>query len=254
MLKSPIRNLNKKEKIKLTKENDVVNLRHGNHLVNALDGDDVIRGGIGNNKIFSGKGDDFVKLRQGENLILGGKGDDTLKGGLINDTIRGGAGDDVIIDKHGKNIINGGSGDDLIITDGHFAKGSVIEGGSGDDTLQIYNSGNEIETGTGNDTIILNIENFTNKHTPSYLKDYNIGDKIIINFDNENYFDDLLPIPNTIFQSNTFSTTQENKIKREFLKIENNTIQMQNPMNEENINILFLPTEVDPNTIIINYR
>lgn len=70
------------------------------------DGDDVIRGTLGDDGINGGLGGD---------VLLGLDGDDFLQGGYGNDIIFGGAGNDVIDGGHGEDRSYGGDGDDLMV-------------------------------------------------------------------------------------------------------------------------------------------
>jgi len=73
---------------------------------------------------YVGEGDDMVTGRGGADRIETFGGDDTIDGGAGNDTIDGDGGDD---------DINGGDGDDIIL-DG--SGNDTIDGGAGFDTLQ----------------------------------------------------------------------------------------------------------------------
>ncbi|MFN3525073.1 MAG: calcium-binding protein [Paracoccus sp. (in: a-proteobacteria)] len=68
--------------------------------------DNVIRGGMGNDRIFGRQGNDWLEGNQGDDLIDGGLGNDTLLGGLGNDTLVGGPG----LDR-----LTGGPGADIFV-------------------------------------------------------------------------------------------------------------------------------------------
>lgn len=121
------------------------------------DGDDSIRGAIGN-------------FGDGRNSLVGGAGNDTLRGWASRDTLEGGSGDDLIssglpddslnglvnqngvplnsTNYFGQNVLDGGEGNDTLVAG---AITDVMIGGVGNDSL----SGlfNEASGGVGNDTI-----------------------------------------------------------------------------------------------------
>ncbi|WP_107495804.1 serine hydrolase [Thalassobius sp. I31.1] len=120
-----------------------------NHLI-GQDGNDVLRGGHGGDRIDGGDGNDVLIGRRGDDqidggagndVLRGGRGDDQLSGGDGNDVIRGGRGDDDLKGGAGNDILNGGRGDDMIAGDGGMdllfgGRGAdVLEGGAGDDVL-----------------------------------------------------------------------------------------------------------------------
>ena len=56
------------------------------------EGDDVLTGGVGNDKLIGGPGDDELNGRGGDDVLIGGSGDDTLNGGPGEDRLVGGSG------------------------------------------------------------------------------------------------------------------------------------------------------------------
>jgi Ca2+-binding RTX toxin-like protein len=60
------------------------------------EGDDVLTGGNGNDKLIGGSGDDELNGRGGDDLLIGGSGDDTLNGGPGEDRLIGGSGRNVL--------------------------------------------------------------------------------------------------------------------------------------------------------------
>jgi Ca2+-binding RTX toxin-like protein len=130
-------------------------------------GDDVIRGGDGNDDIFGNAGDDtlyggdhrdFIAGNDGEDTIYAGPGNDTylfgddgddtihgddgndrIYGGPDADTCYGGAGNDTIYGEGGSDDILGGAGEDQLFGDDSvfFLDTSVnrLLGGLGDDLL-----------------------------------------------------------------------------------------------------------------------
>jgi Ca2+-binding RTX toxin-like protein len=60
------------------------------------EGDDVLTGGAGNDKLVGGPGDDELNGRGGNDLLIGGPGDDVLNGGPGEDRLIGGPGHNVL--------------------------------------------------------------------------------------------------------------------------------------------------------------
>jgi Ca2+-binding RTX toxin-like protein len=60
------------------------------------EGDDVLTGGTGNDKLIGGPGDDELNGRGGDDLLIGGSGDDELNGGPGEDRLVGGSGHNVL--------------------------------------------------------------------------------------------------------------------------------------------------------------
>lgn len=60
----------------------------------ALDGDDVVIGTAGNDRMYGGDGDDYLEAADGDDRVYGGAGDDTLSGGRGDNVLDGGDGSD----------------------------------------------------------------------------------------------------------------------------------------------------------------
>ncbi|WP_024891412.1 M91 family zinc metallopeptidase [Luteimonas huabeiensis] len=122
-----------------------------NLVVDAGAGDDTIRTGMGDDRIFGGDGNDTIETIGGRNDIDGGNGDDVITATDGENIIFGGDGDDVIQGGNGFNFIEGGRGNDEIRGGtGH----NVLSGGRGDDAIHADASGeNYIYTGLGQDTV-----------------------------------------------------------------------------------------------------
>tara|TARA_R110001592_G_scaffold144538_2_gene367769 strand:- start:3652 stop:6993 length:3342 start_codon:yes stop_codon:yes gene_type:complete len=104
-------------------------------------GDDVIEGGSGNDHVHGDRGDDIVSGGSGNDHVDGGSGNDVLSGGTGNDHIDGGSGDDDIDGGDGRDLVHAGSGDDM------------VDGGSGDDHLHGGSGDDIINGGSGRDFI-----------------------------------------------------------------------------------------------------
>ena len=97
---------------------------NGDDLILGGKGDDKIRAGGGNDTIDSGDGRDDIGGGNGNDAIFGGDGDDDIKGQDGNDVIAGGRGNDDIKGQNGNDDIDGGDGND-----------DMCDGGKGIDTF-----------------------------------------------------------------------------------------------------------------------
>ena len=90
-------------------------------------GDDLLRGGTGNDTLIGGQGDDRLE---------GGAGNDWLSGVDGDDTLLGGEGNDTLIGWFGADVMDGGNGSDLYMVDAS----DLLQdsGSSGYDRAQIY--------------------------------------------------------------------------------------------------------------------
>lgn len=93
--------------------------------------DDVIRGGAGNDSIYSRDGDDELHGDAGDDSLGGGQGNDVLYGGDGNDYLNGDSGNDQLYGGTGNDTLYGGSGNDEY----HFSRGW------GQDVIQNFDSG-----------------------------------------------------------------------------------------------------------------
>lgn len=110
---------------------DVIDGGAVNDIIDALGGDDVGRGGDGNDEIRT-YGEYIQRWGDyGNNPLDGGAGDDTIRTGDGNDTIIGGDGNDMINAGFGANLIMAGDEDD--ITRFGYRGGATVEAGTGND-------------------------------------------------------------------------------------------------------------------------
>lgn len=135
-----------------------VNLRAGNDLFRGGAGDETVTTTEGNNTIRGGGGDDTLSGSIGQDLIAGGSGDDSLSGSGGNDTVLGGAGDDVV---------NGGGSSD------------VLEGGAGNDTLIGDQGQDTMSGGNGADRFVFALPGHSAASFPDQIGDFTRGEDVI---------------------------------------------------------------------------
>lgn len=93
--------------------NDVLKGKGGaDRLDGGLD-DDVLIGNAGNDTLIGAAGDDFIVGGEDADRLIGGKGRDTLNGGSGNDRIEGGRSSDDLTDGNGRDVVFGGSQADV---------------------------------------------------------------------------------------------------------------------------------------------
>lgn len=170
----------------LDHSDDVINAMGGNDVVRGLGGDDILRGGSGNDKLYGNNGDDILDGGSGNDRLEGGNGDDILYGGIGSDVLLGNNGDDVIYGGDGGDTIYGGSGDDIIYggrgvdTINGGAGADYIDGGFESDTLSYSTSSAGVNvfytnlggSGTGGDAqgdTFVGINNFTGSNHDDFI-------------------------------------------------------------------------------------
>ncbi|WP_245283764.1 calcium-binding protein [Bradyrhizobium sp. URHD0069] len=104
-------------------------------------GDDILSGGAGNDRIYSGLGEDRIDGGADNDSLYGEAGDDLIFGGSGNDIVDGGADDDVIFGDAGNDTLMGGLGND------------VIKGGADNDTFVVQATGDGRDSYDGGDGI-----------------------------------------------------------------------------------------------------
>jgi Ca2+-binding RTX toxin-like protein len=122
-------------------------------------GDDIVIGGVGNDRLIGysgddvligGDGNDVISAEKGNDIIIGGNGEDILRGNEGDDLIYGGADRDVIQGGEGNDTIHGGSGDDYIKGG---ADNDILYGGTGVDRLDGEDGDDIIYGGADNDKL-----------------------------------------------------------------------------------------------------
>jgi len=142
-------------------------------------GNDKLFGGFLADSLAGGDGNDWLKGGFGEDLLEGNDGDDRMYGGFGDDTILGGDGNDKMFGSFGDDVIGGGAGND------------TAWGGHGSDTF-VYNSGDDH----------FEVRDFDFGRSWWWFS--RPGDKLDINVDGIDTFDDLMDTasqsgPNTVF-------------------------------------------------------
>lgn len=102
--------------------------------LNGGNGNDVLNGTDGNDRLDGGNGSDTLNGGGGNDTLNGGNGNDTLNGGDGNDTLNGGNGNDVLRGGAGNDTLNGGNGNDLFI----------LAAGDGTDTIIDFTRGEDL--------------------------------------------------------------------------------------------------------------
>lgn len=76
---------------------DVIRGGYGDDAIYSYGGDDILFGDAGNDKLYGVSGDDDLYGGAGRDYLVGGSGSDYLSGGLDRDTLSGGAGKDYFV-------------------------------------------------------------------------------------------------------------------------------------------------------------
>lgn len=129
---------------------------------------DLLEGLEGDDNLFGGVGEDILVGDEGDDRLFGGDDDDILLGGDDDDLVRGGDDDDTIVGGSGADTLNGDSGDDLIIGSSGFDESAFLTSledaeTTADLTIQFNDeadtdTGDVIDGGNGEDTIVMGSE------------------------------------------------------------------------------------------------
>ena len=130
--------------------NDEINGGTGADYIFGEDGNDTILGGGGDDVLFGNDGDDILYGEADNDYLIGGDGSDLLNGGAGNDGILGDAGDDVIFGEDGDDYLIGDAGDDILIGDDG---NDILVGGADNDALSGGDNDDQLIGGTGNDLL-----------------------------------------------------------------------------------------------------
>lgn len=133
--------------------NDVLNGGTGDDALYGDQGNDNISGDDGNDQMYGGTGNDSLLGGNGHDELNGGDGQDYLAGGAGNDQLNGGAGVDKIVGGSGSDTIDGGAGNDNLWGGDWSADGSqdtfVFNSGTGKDYIFDFETGIDLIDLTG---------------------------------------------------------------------------------------------------------
>ncbi|MDB4638844.1 hypothetical protein OAE87_01865, partial [bacterium] len=116
-------------------EADTIHGEHGNDTLFGNSGGDEIFGGTGNDQIHGNNDNDILKGGVGDDILNGGDGNDRLIGDQDNDQLYGNDNDDTLLGGEGSDILNGGEGnDELWGEDGN----DKFRASPGDDTIKDF--------------------------------------------------------------------------------------------------------------------
>lgn len=101
----------------------------------AGEGNDVVNGGSGKDRLVGGGGNDKLNGGSGDDNLAGGTGNDRLVGGPGRDTSTGGAGNDTIVGGPGRNSYSGGAGNDKLTAVNRIRE--TVDCGAGRDTARV---------------------------------------------------------------------------------------------------------------------
>ncbi|MEZ5926738.1 MAG: tandem-95 repeat protein [Hyphomicrobiaceae bacterium] len=123
----------------------------GDFNVTSGSGDDVVKGGAGNDTLTTGEGNDEIWGGDGTNHLSAGGGDDDIYGGTFRDTVLAGSGDDYIATSTGNDVIDAGTGEDTIdmsapgVDPSLLTYEDIIDGGADTDRLIINRNLSDID-------------------------------------------------------------------------------------------------------------
>ncbi|MGE0724582.1 MAG: trypsin-like peptidase domain-containing protein, partial [Alphaproteobacteria bacterium] len=115
------------------------------------DGDDLILGGVWDERWDGRAGDDRIYARDGADTVLGGDGADEINGNAGDDRLDAGAGADAALGGQGDDVVEGGSGSDWHLNGNRGI--DLVLGGGGDDRLFGGPDGDWLDGGDGADTL-----------------------------------------------------------------------------------------------------
>jgi hypothetical protein len=111
-----------------------VYLQNKETIVLAMDGNDTVHTGLGDDQLWGGRGNDTLFSYSGNDLLDGGDGNDILSAEMGDDVLSGGAGDDVLDGQDGNDTLDGGAGSD-VLTGSHGADTYIFGRGYGEDFI-----------------------------------------------------------------------------------------------------------------------
>jgi Ca2+-binding RTX toxin-like protein len=130
----------------------------------ATNGDDILDGVNGDDRMFGNGGDDLITGAGGDDELFGGAGQDIVFGEDGDDFIRGGADDDLLVGGEGEDTLRGDAGDDVIqsvdILDEDAFLESAIDAETEDDVVVNFdfdadeNEADTVFAGVGDDIVL----------------------------------------------------------------------------------------------------
>jgi PKD repeat protein len=119
-------------------------------VIHAGSGNDIVRGGGGDNTIYGGTGNDYLHAEGTNNVIYAESGNNTLVGDKSHNTLYAGTGKDILNGGGGHGSIVGASAQDTILNDSRETRVSAATNASSDAGDDSGSSGtNTGSTGTG---------------------------------------------------------------------------------------------------------
>ena len=118
------------------------------------DGEDLIVGGMLDDRINGGRQVDDLRGGGGDDLIRGHSGNDSIEGGSGDDDLYGGGGGDQIRGGHGNDYLFGSSGRDTLMGN---AGADELDGGNFDDVLNGGRGADILTGGSGSDTFVFGL-------------------------------------------------------------------------------------------------
>ncbi len=161
---------------------DIINFTSPKFSIDKL----VVRGGLGNDKLWLQGGNDFIFGDEGNDEIFGGKGNDFINGGLGNDIVFAGDDNDIVDGYFGADKIYLEAGDDIIFCGEDNLE---IVGGSGVDQINLNNFSASIKVDFINNYVQKNQQN-------SKIIMREIENILASNFDDEIIGDSVLNLIN----------------------------------------------------------
>ncbi len=130
---------------------DAIFLRAGNDRAYGGGGNDTLVGGTGDDLLKGDDGDDALWGEEDNDRLSGGNGDDILYGGIGDDKLTGNNDDDTLYGEEGDDVLNGGNGIDFLYGG---ADNDTLYGGLGNDTMEGGTGDDRLIGGNGDDNMI----------------------------------------------------------------------------------------------------
>ena len=119
--------------------NDRIHSFAGHDTIDAEGGDDRVHSGPGRDRVIAGGGNDLVRAGDGEDDLGGGAGNDLLRGQKNDDTLTGADGDDHMWPGSGQDAQYGGEGNDRLHALADDNQPDLLDCGPGDQDVAVIN-------------------------------------------------------------------------------------------------------------------